>query len=507
VDRETGKITEISPPLSASDNERVNSWDAFKETVYSAADVVTSLPSKVNPKPTTPSNPVDGYSSRQRSKLVISGESPGDRLMKEYQARALDTRGENETPRTAFDELKTSIYNTVDGVANILQPPQLQKATTTPPIQKMTQQSFKTPVKRPTFASSPVIKEALPDLQSKSPGKRWLAELKIRNWEQEQFKKKRNYQREQAAEKFKASAYQFGDNMVDFFGSLVELPNRIKEASQNIQQASTEFVESVEMTVETVKDIPIYVTANVETTVETTKQVMKDVQAISENIKAIPVKVEETYKTTRDTVEETITNVKVLVGVEQKKPAPPKVPPPPPVTAQELALNLAGGFLTVTAKAAWSMTVGMTKVGLSGAKLAYSIMMEQIAQQKERGAGAVTESPQVVDDDVDKSQKAKPLDISKETDTAEKNIVSESKAPTTTVSNEELNIDMDALNQEVMDALELADMAIKMADEGKSDNNGSSNYSELDEALRTAREAAILAINEAAEIERNMKKP
>jgi methyl-accepting chemotaxis protein len=107
-----------------------------------------------------------------------------------------------------------------------------------------------------------------------------LAELKIHNWEQEQLKKRRKYDREEAAEKFKKGAYQVGDAVVGFLGSLVELPDRIKEASHNIQQAPADLVESVETTIETVKGIPLQVKEQAETSVETTKKVVQEVQAI-----------------------------------------------------------------------------------------------------------------------------------------------------------------------------------------------------------------------------------
>lgn len=509
LNRTTGKITEISSP-PFHNNERVQSWSAFKEAVYGAADLVTSLLSKLHPKPSRPI-PTDGYSHSTRSsnnaRKLVSGESPGDRLMKEFRSRALDD--ERETPGTAFEKFKENIYKTVDGVAYVAQQPQPhQKVVVLASPSQKTVQSFKPAVKQ-TFVSSPVIKEALPDLRSKSPGKRWLAELKIRNWEGEQSKKRRKYNRERAAEKFKNGAYQFGDAVVGFLGSLVELPDRIKDTSQNIQHASEEMMESVETTVTTVKEIPVQVQERLETSVETTKRVVQEVQAIPRKIQAIPEKLEDTVKAARERVEESITNVKVFVGAEKSRPAPPKVPPPPPTTAQELALKLAGGVIKGTAKAAGWMTLGMGQIVLVGAKLAYSIMADQIVQQRgystqeqaevnvkvEKSTATVREEPQMT---------TFPDDTILNEGTPKKAIVSEiySKAPS--VANQELDIDMYALNLEVMDALELAEMAVRIADEGKNENGGNS---ELDDALRAARKAAILSTNEAAEIQRNMNEP
>jgi hypothetical protein len=85
LDRDTGKLTEISPAPSVDNSRKGNPWNVLKQTIYGAADVVTSLPSKVlkNSKP-TPSKPVDGYSSTLKE---ASLESPGHLLMKEYQRR------------------------------------------------------------------------------------------------------------------------------------------------------------------------------------------------------------------------------------------------------------------------------------------------------------------------------------------------------------------------------------------------------------------------------------
>jgi hypothetical protein len=218
---------------------------------------------------------------------------------------------------------------------------------------------------------------------------------------------------------------------------------------------------------------------------------------------------EDTVKTTREGVEETITNVKVFVGAEKKgRPAPPKLPPPPPATAQELALKVAGGVITGTAKAAWWATVGVGNAGLVGTKLAYSIVTDQIAQQR----GAPTEKQVDVNVKLGKStatfsseepqMTAFPDKMILNETIPRKETVSEIRAPS--VCKQELDIDMDALNLEVMDALELAEMAVRIADECKNENGGNS---ELDEALRMASEAAILSTKEAAEIERNMNEP
>jgi hypothetical protein len=504
LDRDTGKLTEISPAPSIDNGREGNPWNVFKQTVYGAADVVTSLPTMVlkNSKPTTPSKPVDGYSS-STLKNKASLESPGQLLMKKYQARALDTNDKPPTT-TAFEEIKKGLYNTFDGVvANMVQPE--QQTPKPPPLQ-----SFKAVIK-PTFASSPVVKEALPDLQSKSPGKRWLAELKIRNWEEEQRRRKRKYERDQAAEKFKKVAYGIGDVTIDIVKSLVTLPDRIQEASRDLQTAFTEFMAwalsvpgAVERTVDTVSQIPDKVQTKLETSIETTKKVVEDVQAI-------PSKIEETVKVTQRTVEDTVTNVKILVGVEQKKPMPPKIPPPPPMTAQELAWKVAGGVATVSAKLAWWVVVELGKLGISGAQVGIQkIMSETIVQQQQQQKQQQQQQQQqqripekVMESTTMTTTTTLQQEPQKQIASKMDSITNKEAALDISAKVESLDSEMDALNQEVSEALQLAEKALKMADkdEGKDDDGG--NKSELDDALQKAREAAILATKAAVEIERN----
>ena len=499
LDRNTGKLTEISPAPSM-DNGRTDSspWNVFKKTVYGAADLVTSLPSAVSKssKP-TPSKPVDGYSSTLKKSSV---ESPGQLLMREYQARALDTK--DKPPTTAFEEIKTRFYNTFDGiVTNMVRPEQTPKSPP-PPLQ-----SFKAVVK-PTFASSPVVKEALPDLQSKSPGKRWLAELKIRSWDKEQQRRKRKYERDQAAEKFKKVVYGIGDAMVDSFKSTMTLPDRIQAASRDISEASSEFMTwassvpgTVERTVDTVTQIPEQVQTKLETSIETTKKVVQDVQAI-------PDKIEEAVEVTQQTVEDIVYNAKVLVGMEKKKPVPPKVPPPPPLTAQEVAWKVAKGVVTVSAKLAWWGMVGVAKLGVSGAQLGYQKLSDTIVQQQQQRplekkvmdmANTITTTWQ--EPALQEPQKNNTSVLRKKDSITEKEAPKEN-APDISTKVESLDTEMDALNQEVSEALLLAEKALKMADEGKKKDT---KKSDLDDALQKAREAAILATNAALEIERNQE--
>lgn len=481
LDRETGKITEISPAPSQEKGSNMNPWNFVKETFYGTADAVKSVPQMFQ-KEEAPHRPVDGYSSTIEKTVLKSSSSlssPAERLMKEYEERALDSTTTEES-KDLFDSFKSSFYSTVDGISSIVNPKQETKPLKSP------LQSFK-PVVQPTLASSSQVKDALPDLKSPSPAKRVLAELKIRNWEEEQRKRKRDYQRQETAQAFKEAAYSIGDAIVYVVSSLGDLPAKLNEAAVATKQWLSSVPVVVENTVETVTSIPEKVDQNVkqvqtsvESSIETTKKAVGNVQAL-------PTKIKKTVEDTRHNVDETFTNVKVLVGVEQKKPVPPEMPPPKPRTAEELAWDVAGGVATVTGKAAWFVTVGAAKLSFAGAKLAYNKLMEPMADQRtaeQMGMGkTVVASTTVVE--------------TPKVETVVKEEVTVMESP------EQTRAEKEALDREVSDALKLAEKAMAMAEEGI--DSKKKKKSELDVALQKAREAAVTATKQAVEIEQTNK--
>ena len=553
LDRETGKLTEISP--APTDKKSNNPWKLVKRAAYSTADAVTSLPSKLARNKNAPMRTVDGYSATIEKPVLktTSSASPGERLMKEYQVRALET--DKEPAKNLFDEIKNGLYSTVDGVSNMV-----KKDTTSTSTLK--QETFK-PVVQPTLAASSQVKDALPDLKSKSPGKRWLAEFKIRNWEEQHRRKQRQLEREEAAQNFKEAAYQMGDALVFLLESLAQLPDKINEAAivtKAATMATMQWFQSlpgmVDTTVQTIAAIPTRVNeqvtqvqTTVESSIETTKKAVEEVQAM-------PTKIQKSVETTKKNVDDTITNVKVLVGVEKKVPAPPKTPPPKPLSNEELAGKVAWGLVTFTAKTAWWVTVGVAKLSFAGAKLAYAQVTENLADERmlvepEVSVTTIVEIPEpqvatppakpkmatppspvaaskpqtttsqpkaafATEQVVEKKEAPKKADAtpkkpnqspfskmgffgSKKTQAVEDKEVS---ATQLAAKDELLSIEMEALDKEVSEALKLADQALMMADEGRGKKGGKSD---LDEALRRAREAALLATQEAVEIERSMR--
>lgn len=470
LDRETGKVTTIRRAPTPKTSNSFNPWNALKTTFYTATDAVTSFPSKINKKDEK-KTVVDGYWAIEEkvAENKPSFQSPGQRLMNEYQARSTPTQSDSKRTASLFDGVKEGIYKTVDSLVSS------GDDFDTKPLSPVNK--FKTVV-QPRLASSTEVKNALPNLNSASPGKRWLAELKIRNWEEEQRKRRRDFERKEAANAFKGFVYNVGDGIVDFTKSLTKLPETITKTSREVQTTAEATKQFVATGVETVASIPEQVDqtiskvqSTVETSIETTKKVVDDVQAI-------PSKIEQAVESTEKTVKELTTNVKILVGIEKKRPMPP--PTPPPVeTAEDLAWKVAAS----TAKAAWWVTGVIAKAGFAGAKLAYN-KIEQKVQEQRMIATAETSNSKV----------ASTSTAVKETTLAEP-VAIKTAEPTT---------DMDTLDQEVKDALLLAETALKMAEEGtEADEKG---MSDLDAALKRAREAAVKATQEAVDIERNLPK-
>ena len=232
----------------------------------------------------------------------------------------------------------------------------------------------------------------------------------------------------------------------------------------------------------------------------------------------MPGKIQKSVKDTKEGVDETITNVKVLVGVEQKKPAPPQVPPPKPRTAEELAWDVAGGVASVTGKAAWFVTVGAAKLTFAGAKLAFNKLTDTMVDHRTADAGmtdtvvastAVVETPKPVSIEEDikvVETPTKPSFGSFFGNTKSQSTVE--PVPTTVVEMTDSTsmTEQEALDKEVSDALKLAEKALSLANEGMDDapkKNG--KKSELDIALEKARKAAVTATAQAVEMEQSNK--
>jgi hypothetical protein len=515
LDRETGKLTEIKSAAVPSNERRIKPWNFIKQTFYSTADAVKSIRG-VSKKTHRSPQIVEGYGSTIETTVLKTSTtltSPGERLMKEYQERSSIDLAEVEQNTNLFNSLKSTIYNTVDGISSLFKKEE-------PKPQKTPLQSYKAVV-QPTLATAPQVKTALPDLKSSSPAKRVLAELQIRGWEEEQRKRKRDYQRQQAANSFKETVYSIGDGFVEFVSSLESVPAKLEEAATATREFISVVPTVVGNTVETVASIPKKVeetVTNIQSTIEssitTTKKTAQEVQAL-------PGKIQKSVKDTKEGIDETITNVKVLVGVEQKKPAPPRVPPPKPRTAEELAWDVAGGVASITGKAAWFVTVGAAKLTFAGAKLAFNKLTETMVEHRTADAGmtdtvvastAVVETPKAVSIEVDVKVVETPSKPKSSFGSFFGNTKSQPNVepvPTTVVEMTDTTsmTEQEALDKEVSEALKLAERALALANEEGMDDAPKKNgkKSELDIALEKARKAAVTATAQAVEMEKSNK--
>lgn len=510
LDPKSGKITEISSPPNKSSGSSINPWNFVKETFYSTADAVQTI---IQKESDGPARPVDGYSSTVEKTILkssYSSSSPGERLMKEYQERNVNVGHESsETSTTSlFNKIKGGFYSTVDGISSFVKPKE-EKPLKSP------LQSYK-PVVQPTLATSTQVKDALADLKSSSPAKRIMAQLKIRDWEEEQERRKRDVQRQETAESLKAAMYSFGDAVVIFVQSLGNVPVKLNEAAVITQEWIASVPTVLDNTVKTVSSIPDKVDQTVEkvqTTVETSIETTK--KAV-ENVQALPGKIQKTVQDTQRGVDETFTNVKVLVGVEEKKPVPPQMPPPKPRTAEELTWDLAGGVATVVGKAAWFVTVGAAKLSFAGAKLAYGKLTEKVAEERTIegmdtvvSSATVTETPKAVtvEEKVKVSESASKPKSSFGSFFGGGGKAKTKPAPTVSHEYESKSdtTEQAALDQEVSEALALAEKAMALADETLDSKKKNGGKSDLDIALQKAREAAVTATKQAVEVEETSK--
>jgi hypothetical protein len=339
-----------------------NAWDSFKSAIYGTVDGVGSLSEKLASS-SGDSGVEGGYASIERSVLgQKSNLSPGQRLMKEYKARSTTTPAPTQsTSRSTFDAFKETLYGGVDVASQVFSNDKDGREDSL--------RSFK-PLVQSTLSSSEV-QSALPDLQSTNLIKRKIAEGKIKNWEEKERKRQRALERDEAARKFKESVYQIGDAVVASAETLASVPETVSKVAgetqllaKKVKKAADEIPVKVDKVVSTVTSIPdkvktksTEVQKSVEATVENTKQVIEDVKAIPTKVDSSVKETQKKVKDTQESINDVVTSVKVLVGLEKPIPKPPKLPPPPPPTASELAKKLAGdavkGVVTGTAKVAW----------------------------------------------------------------------------------------------------------------------------------------------------------
>jgi len=411
---------------SKMSNSQPSGWDNLKSVVYGSADIVGSLTEKIKGG-SQESDVQGGYSSVERS--IFDSASPGQRLMNEYRARSFSSssssaqspssfvkvKTEPAPTRSAFDTFKGAVYGSVDAASQVLSGDSNDN--------KERLESFK-PLVQPTL-SSPEIQQNLQNLDSNNIIKRKIAEGKIKNWEEEEKKRQRTLEREEAARKFKESVYQVGDAVVATAEALSTIPSKLSKAAEGTARVATQIQNEVEKVptkvdtvVSSVASIPVKVESTVKTTVEATTKTAKDVASIPTKIKTSVKETQQKVNAAVETVDEVTTKLKVMAGLEKPVPKPPKTPPPPPPTAAEIARKIAGdvvkGAAVGTAKATWWVGKSAAVAAWNGVQAATGNVKNevQLGPSTNRSTPMVTESsaskasdattPSPTDSDVDK---------------------------------------------------------------------------------------------------------
>lgn len=457
--------------VTTKDLQSSNKWGSFKSKLYGTMDSVSSVASKLrgNKDRTDVRPPTGGYNDvierRVFTETTTTGsQTPAQRLMKEYQQKgpALEVV---QPEGSVFDSFKESVYSAADGMFQ-------EKPKALPPVQPL--QSFKAAT-QPSIAASIQVREALPQLNSRNPVKRWMAERKIRHWEDEQRKRDEALERERQIESIKENVYAVVDTVQAGAALMAKTPERIVETASSTKRVAigaarwvATLPDAVQFAANSVAAIPAQVSQTVAGVQESVDNIVKSTQQFVDDVLSTPEKVQRTVKETQQNIENTVkafdttvTNVKVWTGLEEPPPPPPKE-----LTFSNIAWELAGGVAQGGSQVAWWLGKGAVQLGFKGAQSAFV------------AATAAPTKEQVVTTAA--ARQPKPPQV---------------PPPLSVLDTSELDVD-------ITEALQLAQMALKNAE----NNESAVGNSDIEEAVRLAKQAAIAATRDAVEIEDQIKK-
>ena len=480
----TGTVTENRPaPTMETTTVRRSKWNMLKNGIYGTLDKVTSLKDDIARKKDRKHKVIlkEGYGETIEAKMQLnSQETPAQRLMQQYQQREPDT-ALRPLPQgiSLFDTLKEGIYSTIDGVPTTI-------STTEQPLHTSPVSGFK-PMSKPSIATSTTIKEALPGLTSNNPLKRLLAKRTMDGWEAKQRNQDATRKRQSKVQSFKFGLYGFLDALKSSATEITTIPDKVvqvADATKLTAIASYEWAATIpgalEESVGTVSAIPTQIEHTVQETKRAVEHTIQTTQQFVEDVQAIPASVQKSVKEVQSTIEKSITNFKVLVGVEERKPVPPKLPPPPlapPVT--DVIWDVAGTFAGASTKTAWVLSTSLLMLGWNVAQFAISSATKAVAL---RPTQPLITTPPV------------PMELKDVSIALDKEITAALQ-----MAEAALNASSKALDSEVTEALRIADAALQMANDGRTYSN-----SGIDTSLRLAKEAALRATRDAILIERKL---
>jgi hypothetical protein len=346
-----------------------SAWDKLKGAFYGTADGVGGLAKKVKESKEQTQPPpavVQSYSDFEDAILDDDAKlGPGKRLVKQYQlqtsalgvnkpvspssassAGTLDKKSSKPKVK-AFDVFKETIYSTLESKD--------KKKTffaneVTPSISSATVDRAITPIARPSIQSS------LPDLNSPNPIKRFQAERRIE--EEEPYE--RAERRKRNNDELKQNIYMVADAVSSAIeaapGAVVSSRKAVTEIGKYVKTVPTK-VDTAVARVKTIPDIVqgtvIGTKASINSGIETTKQVVQDVQEFPSKVSQKVEDIQFMAKKTINSVDESFTSLKVLVGIEKPKPKPPA---PPKILPRKKELAERAGSV------AFSLAGGMTKL-------------------------------------------------------------------------------------------------------------------------------------------------
>jgi hypothetical protein len=397
-DSDTGRyqvLDQVETSFQNPDKQKGGAWNALKQTFYSAVDVrqrLPSLPRRNSRRRNRPSVLEDGYSSIERA--ILTGElastttsTPGERLVQQYEQRttvkatppittavAADDRLADANALTtkpsslsAFEKFKMGVYTTLDVTAKLFpkkdEDDNLSSTTTIDTMQLPVQS---------TLGTSQQVREALPYVTSDNPIQRYQALRQIRAWQEQQQR-----QRQYKLTVLKQTIYDVGDKaQAALDASVTVLPAVVQEtaaATKTFVQWVSSIPPTIDQGLQTITRLPGQVEQTITTwqnavasTVNTTTQMVQELQTI-------PTTVQQVVQDTTQAVGEVVTSAKVLVGLEQPKPKPPKVLPPTTTTpTTPLGWKVAGMLATSTAQVAWWAGKGVAWMTWKSIELAWN---------------------------------------------------------------------------------------------------------------------------------------
>lgn len=451
------------PEKEGDEGDVVSEFDKIKNLVYTVGDGLSNMGASA-PKE---SKIVDGYTANRLD--TKTKRSPTLQLLDRIQQRPTSNVVVEPSPtRSVFDSVKDVLYETAD-LASSLAKKEPEK-TSPPPIHRLAK-DFK-PVTKVRLETSREVLDAVPDLQSPNPIKRFIAEWQIRNLEFKENARRQKKQVDDGIIKLKEDIYAVGDFIQNTGTEIQALPGRIQTLAANMIAFFQAIPVTVRETIDTITAIPekveqkaIQVKTSVEETVDKTIQVVEDV-------KAFPSKVQQTAESTKQSVtaaakkvEEVSTTAKVILGLEKPKPRPPKTPPPAPPGPSSIAWSVAGTVFSSVGKVVWWVGKGVADLSWKAVSKGAEQIKEEATvkiREMQSGGNKVTESPPSTAEVAQPKATSASAKVVPSASRLKKAAVPPSISSAAVVK--DVMTDVEKLNHEVAEALQLASDALALAE-------------------------------------------